>query len=395
MELSGLTYAKRHPVLLPRDHRVVELLITHEHLRLLHAGATLVCASLAQRFCILRGRRAIRAKIRSCVTCKRIGARPKPQILGQLPTARLNVRDVFDNTGVDYAGPIYIKTGSVRKPIIIKGYVAVFVSLSVKAVHLEPVTELTTSAFIATLRRFIARRGMPATMWSDNGTNFVGAAKEIKKLVSDPELSDYCSHQGIHWKFAPEHAPHFGGLWEAAVKSFKQHLRRVVGEAKLTYEELATTLTQIEACLNSRPLTPLPDESEGIEVLTPGHFLIGKPLTALPDPPESRLPISMLRRWNLCQNLTNHFWNRWSKEYLITLNRLAKWQEPTENLQVNDIVCLREEPTIPTKWPLARITKVHPGKDGKVRVVTVCTPKGSYKRPIIKVVPLLRPDHTC
>ena len=114
--------------------------------------------------------------------------------------------------------------------------------------------------------------------------------------------------------------PHFGGLWEASVKSFKQHLRRVVGEVKLTYEELATTLAQIEACLNSRPLTPMPEDSEGLEVLTPGHFLIGKPLTALPDLIESREPVTILRRWNLCQRLTSHFWNRWSQEYLTTLN---------------------------------------------------------------------------
>ena len=148
-------------------------------------------ASLAQHFCIIRGRRTIRARIRNCVVCKHVGARAKPQLLGQFRAARLNPRDVFENTGVDHAGPIYIKTGSVRKPIIIKGYIAVFVSFSVKAVHLEPVTELTMSAFIATLRRFIARRGMPKTIWSDNGTNFVGAAKQIKKLVSEPELSDY------------------------------------------------------------------------------------------------------------------------------------------------------------------------------------------------------------
>ena len=166
-----------------------------------------------------------------------------------------------------------------------------------------------------------------------------------------------------------------------------------MGETKLTYEELTTTLTQIEACLNSRPLIPLPEDSEGLEVLTPGHFLIGKPLMALPNSSESRQPISMLRRWNLCQRLTIHFWNRWSKEYLITLNRLSKWQSPTQNLQVNDIVCLRDEPTIPTKWPLARVTDVYPGQDGKVRVVTVRTPKGSYKRPIVKLIPLIRPTH--
>ena len=163
-------------------------------------------------------------------------------------------------------------------------------------------------------------------MWSDNGTNFVGAAKEIKKLIGDSEISDHCAHQGIQWRFIPEHAPHFGGLWEAAVRSLKRHLRKVVGEVRLTYEELTTVLAQVEACLNSRPLTPLPEPSDGIEALTPGHFLIGKPLTALPDPPESRLPITMLRRWHLCQRLTSHFWSRWSKEYLTTLNRLTKWQ---------------------------------------------------------------------
>ena len=151
-------------------------------------------------------------------------------------------------------------------------------------------------------------------------------------------------------------------------------------------------MAQIEACLNSRPLTPLLKDSEGLEVLTPGHFLIGKPLTALPDPIESCQPITILRRWNLCQRLTNHFWNRWSQEYLTTLNRLSKWKNPTQNVQVDDIVCLRDEPTIPTKWPLARITEVHPGRNGYVRVVTVRTPKGSYKRPIIKLVPILRPD---
>ena len=137
---------------------------------------------------------------------------------------------------------------------------------------------------------------------------------------------------------------------------------------------------------------PLPEESEGLEVLTPGHLLIGKPLMALPDPIQSRRPITILRRWNLLQKLTNHFWNRWSQEYLPTLIRLLKWKYPAQNLQVGNIVCLRDQPTIPTKWPLARITEVHPGRDGNVREVTVRTPKGSYKRPIVKLVPILHPD---
>ena len=139
------------------------------------------------------------------------------------------------------------------------------------------------------LLRFIAGRGMPTIIWSDNAENLVGSAKEIKKWISNPELFDYCAHQGISCKFMLEHTPHSGGLREVWVKSFKEHLRKVVGEGKLRYGGLATTLAQIEACINSRPRTPVPEDSEGLEVLTPGRFLIRKPLTALPDPPESHL----------------------------------------------------------------------------------------------------------
>ena len=165
------------------------------------------------------------------------------------------------------------------KPTIIKAYVCVFVSLSVKAVHLEPVSDLTTEAFIATLRWFVSRRGKPSVIWSDHGSNFIGAAKELKDLFeflnqkrSIQIVSQFCSNQNIQWDFIPERAPHFGGLWEAAVKSFKTHLKRVTTNVKLTYEELSTVLTQIEACLNSRPLTRMYCNDDGVEALTPGTF---------------------------------------------------------------------------------------------------------------------------
>ena len=297
MELSRLSYAKRHQVLLSCDHRLVELLITYEHLQLLHARATLLCASLLNGFvsCVGVAQYAL-----YCAVALHTSASKRGPSLKYQDSCRRHVSTfemyltTREQTTLDQI--LYLHLDRVRtKTIIIKGYVAVFVFLSVKAVHLEPVTELTTSSFIATLRRFIARRGMPATIWSNNGTNFVGLPKRSRSwlatlkcpITAHIKASTGSLHQSMH-------APHFGGLWEAAVKSFKQHLRIVVGEAKLTYEELATSLTQIEACLNSRPLTPLPYESEGMEVLIQGHFLIGKPLTALPDPPESRLPITML-----------------------------------------------------------------------------------------------------
>ena len=117
----------------------------------------------------------------------------------------------------------------------------------------------------------------------------------------------FCSSQNNCWKFVPECTPHFGGLWEAAMKSFKVHIRRVVGDAKLTYEELATVLTQIEPCLNSRLLAALPEPNDGLEALTPRHFLIGRPLEVLPDPFSSYQSCLLLKRWQPCQVLVRHF----------------------------------------------------------------------------------------
>ena len=144
-----------------------------------------------------------------------------------------------------------------------------------KAVHLELVSDLTTAEFIATLHRFIGRRGIPSKIWSDHGTNFVGAEREIKELLrgeNENGIAEFCTSQKIKWTFTPEHAPHFGGLWEAAVKAFKVHIRKVLGEVRLNFEEFATILVQVEACMNSRPLTPIPDASEALEALTPDTF---------------------------------------------------------------------------------------------------------------------------
>ena len=301
---------------------------------------------------------------------------------------------------MDYAGPIQIKYGFVRKPTIVKAYICIFVSLSVKAVHLELVSDLTAEAFLAALRRFIARRGHPSLIWSDHGTNFVGANRKLKELVellqnqrTQRIISEFCTCRKIEWKFIPERAPHFGGLWEAAVKSTKTHLKRIIANIKLTYEEFSTVLTQIEACLNSRPLVPLnAADDDGIQALTPGHFLIGQPLMALPDPSFSYRTVSLLHRWHLCQNLVRHFWQRWSSEYLAALNRYNKWQYPSRNVALGDIVVLREDGTIPTNWPLARVIQTHPGRDNLVRVVTVKTANGIYKRPVSKIAVLISSD---
>ena len=205
----------------------------------------------------------------------------------------------------------------------------------------------------------------------------------------------FVSSRGIEWKYIPERSPNFGGLWESTVKSMKTYFRKVTANVKLTYEEASTVLIQIEACLNSRPLTSVLTDNEGIEVLTPGHFLIGQPLMAVPDPPSSyNTSITLLRRWQLCQSIVRQFWSRWSCEYLINLNRFHKWRCPSRNIEVGDVVIIREDNTSPTQWPLARVIRIHKGKDGYMRVVDLKTPKGKYRRPIGNVVLLLQASHT-
>ncbi|GFW89798.1 integrase catalytic domain-containing protein [Trichonephila clavipes] len=158
-----------------------------------------------------------------------------------------------------------------------------------KAAHLEIVSYLTTDAFLATLKRFVARRGKCATISSDNAKNFVGANRELKRLHNllkfpEEKLSSYISSEGISWNFMPPRAPNFGGLWEAGVKSFKFYLKRAVGNLKMTLEEFLTIITQIEGILNSRPITPLSEDIDDLEVLTPRHFLIGRPITSISEP---------------------------------------------------------------------------------------------------------------
>lgn len=230
--------------------------------------------------------------------------------MGELPKARVSLTSPFHNTGKDYAGPFIVKDRKGRGCKTSKAYVYLFVYFATKAVHLELVSDLTTETFIAALRRFSERRGKPAHIYSDNSTNFVGANRELKELArflieNTRFIEETMSEIGIRWHFIPSHSLHFGGLWEAEVKATKYHLKRVAGNAILTFEEFYTLLTQVEAILNSRPLTPLSSDPNDL-TLIPAHFLVGRPLTS-PNPTLTKLPEFRLSRWQLIQNLQQHF----------------------------------------------------------------------------------------
>jgi len=201
-------------------------------------------------------------------------------------------------------------------------------------------------------------------------------------------IQDFLATEGCTWNFIPPHGPHFGGLWEAAVKSMKYHLTRTLGSHVATYEELCTLLTEIEACRNSRPLCALSDDPFNPTYMSPGH-LIGEPLTQLPVTDYTNVNCNRLSRWQTYQQL-QQFWQRWSADYPQGLEQCQRWQSTVPNLQPGDLVLLREDNTTPLHWPTAVITDVHPGKDGIIRVVTLRIPRGNFKCPITKICPLPR-----
>ncbi|KMQ85255.1 hypothetical protein RF55_16299 [Lasius niger] len=169
-------------------------------------------------------------------------------------------------------------------------------------------------------------------------------------------------------------------------REVKHHLKRVIGESILTFEEISTILAQIEACLNSRPLTALTDDPDDMSALTPGHFLVGTALNTVPEPSLAEEPVGRLSRWQYLQQMCDHFWQRWSREYLHTLSTLPKWWRTNATLRIGDLCIIRNELTPPGKWPLARITALHPGDDGEVRVVTMRTASTILKKPVAKIV---------
>ncbi|XP_054260373.1 uncharacterized protein LOC129000536 [Macrosteles quadrilineatus] len=297
---------------------------------------------------------------------------------------------------MDYSGHFEVKVHTTRNSQKLKSYLCLFVCFTTKAVHLEVVTDLSVDSFIAALKRFVSRRGLCAHLYSDCGTNYVGASKQLNKTFQNfiderntqDALTNFALDHSINFHFQPPAAPHQGGLWESAIKSSKYHLKRVIGDQILTLMELITLVTQVEAVLNSRPLTALSADPSDITALTPGHFLIGTSLVAVPEVNVSDIPDNRLKHWQTVQALHQRFWRRWHQEYLHQLQQRKKWIKPNKNLEVGDLVIIHDPKTPPLLWPLGRIVKTSPGADGIVRVVSIKTSRGIFCRPATKVYPL-------
>lgn len=386
---SYLDYEMKHQIILPFQSEITRRIATTEHQRMLHCGGQQLLYTLRERYWPIKGRVLSKEIVRKCIKCFRCNPKSQIPLFGNLPKERVSPLPPFTNTGIDYGGPFQLRDRSGRNYKILKGYLCVFVCFSSKAIHLELVSDLTAEAFVACLRRFISRRGKPKTIFSDNATNFVGSnnmLQEMSKMLeaNKQHISNVLVEEGVEWRFIPPRAPNFGGLWEAGVKSVKRHLKRVLGETLLKFEEFYTLLTQIEAILNSRPLSPLSTNPEDLNPLTPGHFLILRPLVSLIDERLIDVKVGRLSRYQLVQQVVQNFWNRWRKEYLNELQYTNGTREPS-NIQPGSLVIVKEDNVPPCRWKLARVCSLECDSNNIARVAQIKTSAGKFRRPVSKL----------
>lgn len=390
---SSLSEDEKHPVVLPKQSAVTTLVIRDVHERLAHSGRNHVLASVRGRFWVVAGNAAVRGVISKCVTCRRLRGQTSVQKMADLPETRTSTEAPFTYTGTDLFGPFLVKEG--RK--IHKRYGVIFTCFSSRAVHLEIVNSLETDTFINSLRRFLARRGPVHTIYCDNGTNFVGAERELRTAIKEMQgdrIQRYLLGEQIQWSFNPPAASHFGGVWERQIRTIRNVFSSVLRECDRLDDDVCRTLfCEVEAIVNSRPLTTVSSDPNDMSPLSPSQILTMKSQVLVPPPGEfQRHDVYMRKRWRRVQYLANLFWSRWKKEYLSSLQSRRKWKESKRNMRVGDVVLINDDCLPRNEWKMGRVTEVAEDAKGFVRSCTVRTQTSTLKRPIHKLVLLLSCD---
>ena len=401
---ADIPYSTKHPAILPRCHRFTTLMVQQAHERVLHNGVKETLTELRTRYWVIRGRSLVKQLIHNCVTCRRYEAQPycvpPPP---PLPPFRVQEEPPFSFTGVDFAGPIYVKRDT-QKESDVKVWICLFTCCVTRAIHLDIVPDLSAQSFIRCFKRFVARRGLPHKIISDNGKTFKATARILKKVLSHEEVAQHLSGVKVEWIFNIERAPWWGGVFERMVQSTKRCLRKMCGQAKLSYDEVLTALTEVEMIVNSRPISYIsPDDLD--EPLTPSHLLMGRRVLSLPDnlyydregdyDPATN-PTILSKRMRHLNKLLDWFWKRWRSEYLLELREVHRFHKKTPGttpIAIGDIVVVHDDTKRRGFWNLGKIEEILPGRDGLIRGATVRVYTGGKRskllhRPLPRLYPL-------
>jgi hypothetical protein len=379
---ASLNPGSKNPILLPSKSPFVELLIRDVHDQVKHSGVRDTLTTIRERYWVIRGREATKRIIKRCVICRKAegspyGATTPPD----LPASRVSEAPPFTNVGLDFAGPLFVREGHDKEGSSensIKVYVLLFTCASTRAVHLELTPSLSVPAFLRAFRRYASRRGLPALLISDNAKTFRASCAEIRKLCRAEEVLRYLTDNQITWQFIVEKAPWWGGFWERLIRSVKRPLRRVIGRANLTYDELQTLVVEIEGLINARPITYMYDDTESISFpLSPSHLVYGRRITTMPNSEHYEIVStykSLTRKAKHHRNLLERFTKQWRNEYLLALRERASIKtrgNRNPDIAVGDIVIIRNDQTKRNFWKLAKVEELLCGEDGVARAAIV------------------------
>ena len=387
--------ASKFPYLLPPNHQVTKLVALAAHKRLHHGGVSITVTALRQMYWIPAIRQYVRRLLRHCLPCrKQMG---KPYVAPEsppLPKVRVTESPPFTITGVDFTGALYVK-GSTNEET--KVYICLFTCAVTRAVHLEVVSDLTVDTFLLAFRRFVGRKSLPKQMISDNASTYLSAAEELRKMFESDTLKEALESQNISWTFIPKRAPWYGGFWERIIGLTKQAVKKTLGRAFITQNQLETVIVEIEAMLNNRPLTYVSSDLSDPEPLTPSDILYGRRIQSIPfhleDPEDLSDPLftsskDLRRSVDKQKHLIQQFWQRWKREYLTGLREFHKASGNNKQvIQRGDVVIVQDDkPRV--QWKLAVVEGLIEGRDGMVRAAHIRMDKLKTTRPIVKLYPL-------
>ena len=388
LQRSDFNVEEKHPILLPSKHPLTVSLLAHCHEISAHQGRLITTAAVRRAgYHILNPRSVIGSFLKSCVVCKRFRGQPLTQQMAQLPVDRLEQCPPFEHSGMDVFGPYYISEGknTRRNKSQKKIWVLIITCLYSRAVHLEILTSMDTSTFILAFRRFTALRGHCNLLRSDRGSNFIGARNQSDDTIDEDALRSSLQSRGCEWELTPPRASHMAGVWERKVGSVKKVLRSTMYLLKirmLDRDEFETLLREAAAIVNSTPLSEIScDPSEPFPVCpTMLLTLREKPSPSSEEFIDRDLCAYGSKRWRRSQYLADQFWIRWKRDYILDQQARSKWQYPSRNLSVGDVVLVKD-PSPRSSWPLAIVSKVFESADGLVRKVILRLQRDSFGKP--------------
>ena len=382
-----ITFEENNPIFLPKKHYFTYLVIRHSHVSVGHCLTKQTLNHLRKQYWIPKARNFIRNIIKACQTCKlkeeQSYGYPNPP---PLPKPRVTISPAFKHIGIDYTGPVHLRNVYFeRDNSLYKAWIALITCSNSRAIYLDIATDNSSLKCVNVLTRFYNRRGAPKDIQSDNGSNFVGE-----------EVQNFVASRNTNWNFNTPSAPWTGGFFERMVKSVKRILKKLLGNSKVTYDEMLTILSSVENILNKRPLTYQYEELD--EIITPNHLIYGRSINDTYKQNSNVKEVDNDKRAKYIQTLLNHFWKRWNDEYLKELREYnysnnRKRSEP----KINDVVLVEEDKVRRNKWRFGKVIEVIKSKDGEIRsaIVQTHTEKGTLselKRPVNKLYPLVPRD---